>query len=350
MTIALSAHNKNSIWNFFDANSDVPQLSSWPIDSSSTSSLVISTFKFDGQTIECRFSGNFASNPSSFGTLGNLSQGSNTVISYELFFDGQLSESATYNPGVSFSQWHNALGASSRSELQQLYSGDDIFTGSQQAGADNDDGIHGYGGNDVFYSNGASSSGSNSDKFFGGDGMDTLVLRGAKAAYAVTQQSVWMPDNLEGPGYRISDSTPGRDGIVSVRYVERLHFADKKIALDVTDNALETLQFIGVIAPSLQSNLNVRGTILSLFDQGKSMQEMSQLALDVGLITSDNTALAKQVFKNVFNTTADPDQGLTNTLVNFIEQNGDAKFLATVAGLNINVDLVGLQQHGMEFI
>ncbi len=50
------------------------------------------------------------------------------------------------------------------------------------------------------------------------------------------------------------------------------------------------------------------------------------------------------------NTTTDPDQNLTNSLVSFIEQNGDAKFIATVAGMNINVDLVGLQQHGMEFI
>lgn len=80
------------------------------------------------------------------------------------------------------------------------------------------------------------------------------------------------------------------------------------------------------------------------------MQEMSQLALDLGLITSDNTALAKTVFKNVFNTTADPDQNLTNLLVGYIEQNGDAKFLATIAGMSINVDLVGLQQNGMEYM
>ena len=167
------------------------------------------------------------------------------------------------------------------------------------------------------------------------------------ARYSAVSSGFSIAKNASGFSVADKSGVLGTDTLINI---ERLQFSDKKVALDVTDNALETLQFIGVIAPSLQSNLNVRGTILSLFDQGKSMQEMSQLALDVGLITSDNTALAKQVFKNVFNTTADPDQNLTNTLVNFIEQNGDAKFLATVAGLNINVDLVGLQQHGMEFI
>lgn len=163
-------------------------------------------------------------------------------------------------------------------------------------------------------------------------GIDTVTYTGNRGSISHNSDGTW---------------TVGTDTLTNI---ERLQFSDKKVALDVTDNALETLQFIGVIAPTLQSNLNVRGTILSLFDLGKSMQELCQFALDLGLITSDNNALAKTVFKNIFNTSADPDQTMTNALVGFIEQNGDAKFLATVAGLNINVDLVGLQQHGMEFI
>lgn len=185
--------------------------------------------------------------------------------------------------------------------------------------------IFGGPGNDIL----TGGSGSLIDGFAG---VDTVTYTGNRGSLIHNPNGTW---------------TVGSDTLTNI---ERLQFADKKVALDVTDNALETLQFLGVIAPSLQGNLNVRGTILSLFDQGKSMVEMSQLALDLGLITSDNTALAKTVFKNVFNTTADPDQNLTDTLVNFIEQNGDATFLATVAGLNINVDLVGLQQYGMEFI
>lgn len=41
---------------------------------------------------------------------------------------------------------------------------------------------------------------------------------------------------------------------------------------------------------------------------------------------------------------------MTNELVGYIENHGQANFLATVAGLHINVDLVGLQQTGVEYL
>lgn len=225
------------------------------------------------------------------------------------------------------------------------------FSGYQLEGKDGDDTLFGGDGRDDLYGgsgNDSFSPGLSNDFMDGGEGLDVADYSSISLSSVSIAFTYFGKGGKEPVGHHVNtNSTLGDDVLVSV---ERLLFSDKKVALDVTDNALETLQFIGVIAPSLQGNLNVRGTILSLFDQGKTMQEMSQLALDLGLITSDNTALAKTVFKNVFNTTADPDQYLTNTLVSFIEENGDATFIATVAGLNINVDLVGLQQHGMEFI
>ena len=219
-----------------------------------------------------------------------------------------------------------------------MYRGSDVINGST-----GDDTIVGYDGADQLYGNNGNDvlvGEAGNDKLDGGSGMDLARYSAVSSGFSISKVT---------SGFTVTDKT-GAFGTDTLVNIERIQFLDKKVALDVTDNALETMQFLGVIAPSLQGNLNVRGTILSLFDQGKSMQEMSQLALDLGLITSDNTALAKTVFKNVFNTTADPNQNLTSTLVGFIEQNGDAKFLATVAGLNINVDLVGLQQHGMEFV
>ena len=204
----------------------------------------------------------------------------------------------------------------------------------------------GFGGLDIKYFGVAKTT--NSDDIIDGLSVNSVLNGGAGLDLVVYKE----PYN----NYKLVNNFSTSVSIHSSTYsntltnIERLQFSDKKVALDVTENALETLQFIGVIAPSLQGNLNIRSTILSLFDQGKTMLEMSQLALDLGLITSDNTDLAKTVFKNVFNTSADPDQDLTNQLVNYIEKNGDANFLATVAGLNLNVDLVGLQQHGMEFL
>ena len=79
------------------------------------------------------------------------------------------------------------------------------------------------------------------------------------------------------------------------------------------------------------------------------MESLSQLALDQNLLpTNSNVALANAVYQNVLNGPASPE--MTDALVGYIEDHGQANFLATVAGLHINVDLVGLQQTGVEYL
>lgn len=262
------------------------------------------------------------------GTITGYQESKNGTVSLNI--TGLSADVATLNSSIYSS---DALGAD-----KYMYRGSDVINGST-----GDDTIVGYDGADQLYGNNGNDllvGEAGNDKLDGGSGMDLARYSAVSSGFSISKVT---------SGFTVTDKT-GAFGTDTLVNIERIQFLDKKVALDVTDNALETMQFLGVIAPSQQGNLNVRSTILSLFDQGKSMQQMSQLALDLGLITSDNTALAKTVFKNVFNTTSAPDLALTNTLVRFIEQNGDAKFLATVASLNINVDLVGLQQHGMEFI
>lgn len=352
MSVTVVEHNQNSLWTFVDTSYGGPSWSSVPIGQASTSARVVCDFQFQGQSVSLIFTGVFPENPSTFSSLGGLaSQSGVSVNGYELSLSGAMMESATLTQGGSLSLLLSVMSSTNRSALAEYYAGNDTFVGSKSSSED-DDGVNGYAGNDTFVGNRTSGSGSNSDKFYGGDGIDTLVLQGKRAEYSLSSMAtVWMPDGLEGYGRRITDNVSGRDGVKTERYVEHLQFSDVKLALNDYDNsAQKTLQFIGVIAPSLQGNVNVRGTILSLFEQGKSMKELCQLALDVGLITSDDTALAKTVYKNVFRTTTDPSQDLTNTLVDYIGKNGDATFLATVAGMGINVDLIGLQQSGMEFL
>ncbi|RIX47584.1 MAG: hypothetical protein D3M94_07905 [Rhodocyclales bacterium GT-UBC] len=186
--------------------------------------------------------------------------------------------------------------------------------------------------NDIFY------SGPGSDAFDGGGGVDTCLYGGVRSAYRLLGNAT---------GWTVSGANDGTDVLINV---ERLQFQDKRIALDVAGKALETLEFIGVVAPVLRDNLNVRGTILGMLDQGQSLLALCQLALDAGLLPTEKAALARSVYNNVFNTSSGPEQNLANSLIAYIEQNGAAKFVAAVAGLNINVDLVGLQQGGMEFL
>ena len=168
----------------------------------------------------------------------------------------------------------------------------------------------------------------------GADGLDTVVYTGRSVDHLLQKQS---------SGYLLDSD--------SLSSIERLQFWDKSLALDVgnTGNAGQAMEFIGVVAPTLLNDLSIRGLIISLFDQENSMAALSQLALDLNLLPHANsTELANAVYQNVIGSTA--TQEMTNALVDYINVNGQANFVAAVAGLAINVDLVGLSQSGLEFI
>lgn len=178
------------------------------------------------------------------------------------------------------------------------------------------------------------------DSIDGGTGRDEADFFGARTGYSVAKSGA--------NGWTVSG---GSDGTDTLSNIERIKFTDKSIALDVdtTGNAGQAMELIGVLAPTLLNDLNVRGVIISLFDQGYSMLSLSQLALDSYLLpTSSNAALANAVYKNVVGTTA--SQEMTNALADYITGHGMAEFVATIAGMHINVDLVGLQQTGLEYI
>lgn len=176
------------------------------------------------------------------------------------------------------------------------------------------------------------------DAIDGGAGIDTASYSLNRNAYTIKKT---------GQGFSVQ-ANQGDEGTDTLTNVERLRFSDKSIALDTTDNALNAIQFIGVIAPSLLNHSSTNGLILGLFDQGYSMKQLCELALNLGLVPSDDKALAEAVFKNI--TGQAPDQSMANFLEGFIRDNGDASFLATVAEMSLNIDIVGLQQNGLEFI
>lgn len=207
---------------------------------------------------------------------------------------------------------------------------DDTVIGNSQDnrlwGQGGDDSLNGMGGYDYLV---------------GGAGCDTAVFRGNRANY----------DLLENGSNRIVTDNVGLDGSDTLTSIERLQFADKNIAFDLTPdgNAGRAMEFIGAVAPGLLNNTSVRGLIISLFDQAHSMESLSQFALNLNLLpTNSNEALANAVYYNVLGGTTSPE--MTNTLVGYIEDHGQAKFLATVAGLQLNVDLIGLQQTGLEYL
>lgn len=176
------------------------------------------------------------------------------------------------------------------------------------------------------------------ETFVGKGSLDLVVYGGLKQDFGITQTAA---------GYRVS-AVAAVDELMAV---ERLQFWDVKLGLDVEEggHSAQAIGFIGAVAPAFVADKGVRGVILSLLDQGMSMDAMSQLALDLHLLpTTSSAELASAVYRNVLS--ADPSVDMTNALVGYIGAHGMANFVATVAGLHINIDLVGLQQTGMEYV
>ena len=193
---------------------------------------------------------------------------------------------------------------------------------------------------------------SGDDVVSGDAGTDTAIFLLDRVNYTVAPTA---------SGFTVQ-ATSGTEGSDSLSNVERLQFANKKIALDLapTENAGQALEFIGALAHGMVSTPSVVGSILTLFDQGYNMTSLSQLAIDVGLInqlagSSSNADLARLVFRNVVGQEADAN--MVDSLVGYIDGRyanySQAEFIATVAGLELNqqhINLVGLQSTGVEYI
>jgi len=161
-------------------------------------------------------------------------------------------------------------------------------------------------------------------------------------------------------GMNVTD-TKGGEGADQLTNIERLQFADKKLAIDLlpTERGGQALEFIGLLAPQLVKNPAIVGEILAIFDSGFTLDGICQLALDGGLVnaiagSNTNSALAAMAFRNLIGIEA--DAATIDELVGYMDGRfasySQAGFMAVVAGLEVNqahIGLVGLQQTGIEF-
>lgn len=212
------------------------------------------------------------------------------------------------------------------------------------AGLEGNDTLNGLSGNDHLVGGGGN------DSLDGGVGTDSATYAGACTNYLLTKNS---------SGWMLSGAADGTDTLVNI---ERLEFSDKKIALDLSadGHAGQALELIGLLAYGLVGASSVVGTVLSIFDQGSSMHDVCQLAINVGLVrdlagSDSNLALAKLAFRNVVGGEASAETA--NWLAGFIQGSGgamtQADFLATLAQLDLNqqhINLVGLQATGVEYL
>jgi len=293
----------------------------WSVTESSSSQVTI-----EGGGNKEVFNGSFA-----FSSSGDVS---GVVNAATYFVNDQLVYSfGGFSADAAKIQFYCLTSGNAQETNGYVLQGNDSLIGSVYA-----DVLLGYAGNDTLD---------------GGAGIDTAVYSGNFANYTVAAVSA-------SGGYTVKDNA-GSDGTDTLANVERLRFADKSIALDVTKdgNTGKALEFIGAVASDLIADKGAIGAIQTVFDAGNSMLQTCQLAIEVGLIkglagSESNVHLAALVWNNVIGTPADAAtiDGLVAYMDGRVADMAQADFLATIAGLAVNdthIDLVGLANTGVEY-
>ena len=186
------------------------------------------------------------------------------------------------------------------------------------------------------------------DFFDGGLGLDTVVYSGPQERYTI---------NKTGNRYVVSEPT-GSDDTDYLSNIERLQFANGKVALDVENgNAGEAAKLIGaLLGPTYVKDKALAGIVINLLDQKYSSDTIANLGLATPMFlsmagSSSNTDFVKQVFNNVVGRAPTPSE--SSTYVNMLDAGTSQSALALMAAhtdLNAaRINLVGLIQHGLEF-
>jgi Ca2+-binding RTX toxin-like protein len=203
--------------------------------------------------------------------------------------------------------------------------------------------------------NSLSGAGGN-DSLDGGAGADTAIYSGKRADFSVTKTST---------GLSVVDSR-GTEGADTLTNIERLQFADARVAVDtgLDQSAGGTALLIGAVLGqgALAAKKDLVGAVLALFDQGYSLQMLcgAVMRLDIwgvlangGAASASNTQIASYLLTTVNGTT--PDSTTLNAAVTALDSEAGAAqgsflwHLAESAANQQQVNLVGLAQSGLEF-
>lgn len=177
---------------------------------------------------------------------------------------------------------------------------------------------------------------SGSEVFLGKWGVDTVTYEGLRQNYSV---------NLDASGADVRDKLglEGTDRLVSI---ERIHFGDVSLALDMTGHAGTVLKILGtVFGPDAIHNKAYAGIGLHYLDQlGYSDSELMALALNVrlGSQVADPAQVVSLLYTNVVGG-APPAQALDSFVAMLQSGQYTATSLAMMASqTDLNLARVGL--------
>ena len=175
----------------------------------------------------------------------------------------------------------------------------------------------------------------------GGAGIDFATYASGHFSYQVSPN---------GAGWRVT-GTGLNDTLGGI---ERVLFADRKLALDLSGNAGTVAKLLGAVfgAGSVVSHPDYVGVGLNLLDNGTSYATLAQYALDARLGTHSNADVVTLLYTNVVG--AAPPQSESayylNQLTSGAQTQATLGVLAAEHALNVgNIDLVGLSQTGLVY-
>ena len=189
--------------------------------------------------------------------------------------------------------------------------------------------------------------GAGNDTLDGGDGRDAAVWSGLADQYRVT---------ATGNGNWTVQSLSGNEGRDQLQNIERLHFSDHNIALDLSGNAGTTAKILGaVFGRTAVSNAQFAGIGLHYLDDlNYSYASLMQLAINARLGTQASSAqVVDLLYTNVVGVA--PDAVTRKSFAELLDSGtysvASLGMLAAETGLNqANINLTGLAQTGMEYL
>jgi serralysin len=192
-----------------------------------------------------------------------------------------------------------------------------------------------------------------SDTFTGGGGNDTIEgFAGIDTAnYSLARSNYTI---TKGAGSYTVAANTGTEGTDTLTHVERLHFGDTNVAMDLSGNAGTTAKILAaVFGPASVSFREYVGIGLSYLDAGVSYADLIQGAMNVALgsSTPSNTAVVNLLYTNIVGTAPSAFDlqmfvGLLDSQV--LTQSALAIIAADSQVNQANINLTGLT--GIEFI
>lgn len=194
--------------------------------------------------------------------------------------------------------------------------------------------------------------GSDSDFIYGTPINDVLIGGGGVDIYQPFGRSDRFAIEATADGFSLSDRE-GLLGLDQLKTVERIHFYDKKLAIDLSGSAGQVSKTLAaVIGEEGLSNKEYVGIGLQLFDAGQSLATVCELALTaVGATT--NEEVVNLLYTNLYSEA--PTADVAQPFIDALNNGGFTKGSLAAAAAELTddlgvIDLVGLAETGIEYV